>query len=265
MPEVGLKAFLGNTEIFVNNAYLGATQIAINPYNLPGKLVPSDGLVFYVDASVPQSYPGSGTVWKDLSGNDKNFTTYNSSTFPTYSATSSSFVFNGTTNVLSARNTGSLNSITSNTQLAWVKLATLTPTGSSVGEGVVNNGENAQENGFDALEFNEVVASRWSDIRAGGGNFVTASSNETSLDWLLIGVTRTTNSYKLWRNGVEIGSSTAYSPQTYTDGRFAIGNRHSNGAGWISNGYFGGEISMVLMYNRALSAQEIDYIYKLGR
>lgn len=265
MAEVGLKAYIGDKEVFVSNLYLGSGNVVINPYESPGKLIPTDGLVHYVDAAVPASYNGTGTIWRDLSGNAINFTAYNGSVFPTFNSTEKSFQFNGTTNALAARITGSIGTITSNTQLAWVKLATLTPSGTSAGEGIINNGENAQENGFDAFEFNEVKASYWSDIRAGGGNFVTASSAETSLDWVFVGVTRTTNSYKLWRNGVEIGSSTAYSPQTYINGRIALGQRHGSGAGWVANGWLTGSLSMAVTYNRVLSQAEIQQIYNLGR
>ena len=38
-----------------------------------------DGLVLCLDAANPKSYPGSGTTWYDLSGNNRNFTLYNSS------------------------------------------------------------------------------------------------------------------------------------------------------------------------------------------
>ena len=34
----------------------------------------TDGLVLYLDAANPKSYPGSGTTWYDLSGNGNNFT-----------------------------------------------------------------------------------------------------------------------------------------------------------------------------------------------
>jgi hypothetical protein len=33
-----------------------------------------DGLVLYLDAANPKSYPGTGNIWKDLSGNGFNFT-----------------------------------------------------------------------------------------------------------------------------------------------------------------------------------------------
>jgi hypothetical protein len=34
----------------------------------------TDGLVMYVDAANPKSYPGSGTTWYDVSGNGRHFT-----------------------------------------------------------------------------------------------------------------------------------------------------------------------------------------------
>ena len=265
MPEVGLRAFLGNTEIVVNNTFLGDAPVLINGYNTPGKLIPTDGLVMYVDSTISASFTAGSSVWKDLSGNNINFTVFNSSVFPTYNATEQSLQFNGSTNALSARVTGSIATITNNTQLAWVKLATLTPSGTSVGEGIINNGLQPQENGFDAFEFNEIVTSRWSDIRAGGGNFVTASAAETSLDWVFVGVTRGPNEYILYRNGVEIGRQTTYSPQTYNDGRISLGQRHANGAGWVANGWLTGSLSMALTYNRVLTQSEIQNIYNLGR
>ena len=262
----GTLAFLGSTQINATGLFLGQEAVEFNPFTPIGKAIPTNGLVLYVDSTVSASFTSGDSVWKDLSGNNINFTAYNSSTFPTYVPASSSLLFNGSTNVVAARVTGSITTITDNTQLAWVKLSTLTPTGSSVGEGIINNGADDQgAGGFDAFEFNEIVASRWSDIRAGGGNFVTASSAETSLDFVFVGVTRGTNEYILYRNGVEIGRKTTYSPQTFTNGRIAIGNRHSNGAGWVSNGYLNGQVSMAVTYNRVLSQAEIQSIYDLGR
>jgi hypothetical protein len=257
-----MPIFLGNQEIGL--ASLGSLPVVINSYPTTGKLIPTNGLVMYVDSTVAASFTAGSSVWKDLSGNNINFTVFNSSVFPTYNATEQSLQFNGSTNALSARVTGSIATITNNTQLAWVKLATLTPSGTSAGEGIINNGNNAQD-AFDAFEFNEVVTSRWSDIRAGGGNFVTASANETSLDWVFVGVTRGTNEYILYRNGVEIGRRTTYSPQTYNDGRISLGQRHANGAGWIGNGWLTGSLSMALTYNRVLTQSEIQSIYNLGR
>ena len=42
-----------------------------------GPDIVEDGLVLYLDAANPRSYPGSGTVWNDMSGNGNNGTLKN--------------------------------------------------------------------------------------------------------------------------------------------------------------------------------------------
>jgi hypothetical protein len=61
------------------------------PSNFPNIVV--DGLVYYVDAGLTTSYPGSGTSWNDTSGNGSNGTLTNGPTFN--SANSGSIVFDG--------------------------------------------------------------------------------------------------------------------------------------------------------------------------
>ena len=41
----------------------------------------TDGLVLCLDAANPKSYPGTGTTWKDLSGNGNNATLYNGTAY----------------------------------------------------------------------------------------------------------------------------------------------------------------------------------------
>lgn len=45
----------------------------LNPYSLSSLPIPN-GPEFWIDAGIAQSYPGSGTSWYDLSGNNKHFT-----------------------------------------------------------------------------------------------------------------------------------------------------------------------------------------------
>lgn len=61
----------------------------LNPYVLANPVL--DNLVVYLDASRPESYPGSGTTWFDMSGNNNNFQLNNSPTF-----SNGTFTFNGT-------------------------------------------------------------------------------------------------------------------------------------------------------------------------
>lgn len=37
----------------------------------------TDGLIVYLDASKPASYPGTGSTWYDISGNSNNGTLFN--------------------------------------------------------------------------------------------------------------------------------------------------------------------------------------------
>lgn len=63
------------------------------------KRVNTEGLIAYFDAGNLNSYPGSGAVWYDLSGNGNNGTLYNS---PTWNSSEGSFSFNGSTQYMQA-------------------------------------------------------------------------------------------------------------------------------------------------------------------
>jgi len=67
----------------------------------------TSGLVLALDAADRNSYPRTGTTWKDLSGNNYNGTLTNG---PTFSAANlGSIVFNGTTQYVDVANTSALN------------------------------------------------------------------------------------------------------------------------------------------------------------
>jgi hypothetical protein len=61
----------------LNNSNSGKTVLRSGP---PSDVI-TDGLVLSLDAGNPVSYPGTGDVWYDLSGNGRNFTMYNSLTW----------------------------------------------------------------------------------------------------------------------------------------------------------------------------------------
>jgi hypothetical protein len=58
----------------------------------------TDGLVFAVDAANKKSYPGSGTTWKDLSGNGNDGTLINGPTFD--SGNGGSIMFDGANDIV---------------------------------------------------------------------------------------------------------------------------------------------------------------------
>ena len=59
----------------------------------------TSGLILYLDAANPKSYPGTGTYWFDLTGNNNNGTLIGGATFD--SANKGSIVFDGTDDYIS--------------------------------------------------------------------------------------------------------------------------------------------------------------------
>lgn len=59
------------------------------------RLTGATSLIFYVDASNSKSYPGTGSIWTDISGNGNHFTLYNTPTYTTVASTGSYLTFNG--------------------------------------------------------------------------------------------------------------------------------------------------------------------------
>jgi hypothetical protein len=49
--------------------------------NLYGPRIVTDGLVLHLDAANRKSYPGSGSIWYDISGNGRNFNWYSTPSF----------------------------------------------------------------------------------------------------------------------------------------------------------------------------------------
>lgn len=89
-----------------------------------GPKIVTDGLVLYLDAANPKSYPGTGNVWNDLSGNENNSTLVNGVGFD--SDSNGSMVFDGTNDYAYQYNLPSVNlSTESYTIEIWFKLPNL--------------------------------------------------------------------------------------------------------------------------------------------
>ncbi len=68
-----------------------------------GAVVTRNNLLLYLDPFNPKSYPGTGSVWYDLSGKNNNATLYNSPTF-----SSNNFTFNGSNQWAQITNNGTM-------------------------------------------------------------------------------------------------------------------------------------------------------------
>ena len=88
-----------------------------------GPNIVEDGLVLSLDAANTKSYPGSGTVWSDLSGNSNNGTLTNGPTFD--SGNKGSIVFDGIDDSISVGHTALLNPTLNMTISVWVNFQSL--------------------------------------------------------------------------------------------------------------------------------------------
>lgn len=211
--------------------------------NWRGANIVKQGLVLYLDPGSPNSfYNKSGTVIKDISGNNFNGTLTNG---PTYSSTNGgSIVFDGTNHYIITP--GSiLNS--SYTLQSWIYMNGNRFT-------ILNNfsdDANVKSNQFGTDGSRNV----YFQISLNNNTyFYTTSTSTLNVNqWYNVCFTRTGSTAKIYINGVEIlisvAGSSALDLQTYTS-NFAIGvNRSSN--------YTNGSISSLKLYNRALTAAEV--------
>lgn len=84
--------------LYVKNNQISSSDITSN--GIFKSKTNRDGLVFAVDAGDVDSYPGSGTVWYDLSGNGYNGTLYNGVTYS--SADGGCMIFDGVNDYMQA-------------------------------------------------------------------------------------------------------------------------------------------------------------------
>jgi hypothetical protein len=67
MGDIGTKLFLGSTEINGAGLYFSDKLVSVNSFSpAEGPSYVTNGLVLYMDSTVAESYPGSGTSWYNL-------------------------------------------------------------------------------------------------------------------------------------------------------------------------------------------------------
>ncbi len=191
----------------------------------------TDGLVLALDAANPKSYPGSGTTWTDLSGGGNTGTLTNG---PTYSSSNSgSIVFDGGDDYVNC-GTPSIGTgkITVN---AWIKM-----NAGSINQHVVDSAANAWHLAilFDNRPYfwNGSVYHQASPILTVGQWYMLTGIQGTTLDIYINGVL-----------GQSIATNVNVTTNNVNLGRYQSGSRP-----------FNGNISNAQIYNRALSAAEIQ-------
>ena len=211
-----------------------------------GPKIVTNGLVLALDAADKNSYKGSGTIWKDVSGNAYNGTLTNGPTFSTENG--GSIVFDGTNDFVSVASNANILSTTAYTKMAWFYV-----TNFATDNNIISAGSSGQH-AFWLFTSNKLNAGH-------NGNWNTVVSTTTlSLNkWYFGAVTfNTTTGWVLYLNGVQ--EATSVSTTTFTGtGTISIGSYQNLG------NYLTGRVATVGVYNRVLSASEILQNFNANR
>jgi hypothetical protein len=225
----------------------GASTVTVQPDS-----VITTGLQLYYDAGNISSYSGSGTVWNDLSGNLRNGTLNNGVGYS--SANGGSLTFNGTNHSVSTPY--SAGSVTNLTVSVWWRL-------------------NTWQNDGAGIHFSVAPAQLYLGRGTSGGNsidwrfYTGAFLQETEVFYTDTGWNHIVGTYdqdtgqgrmRLYRNGALV-------MQALSNNTTAINvsaNTVSIGGG-AGAGFFDGNISQVLLYNRTLTADEVAQTFSSAR
>jgi hypothetical protein len=201
----------------------------------------SNGLVLCLDAANPSSYPGTGTSWTDLSGNDNNATLVNG---VGYDSINRSLVFDGSNDFISIPSSSSI--------------TTTTPTiivGCTIAGGtVLVKGRYTNYFNYGMLSLSTTgLSARNNNCDTSSGSvfspktgyaIFTARYNGTGIDF--------------YRDAIYGSTITGgcYSPSASNSLFLTIGcTQDSNGNGAE---FYSGSISFIQIYNRSLTVQEIQ-------
>ena len=200
-----------------------------------------NGLVLNLDAGEPSSYPGSGTTWTDLSGNGNNGTLTNG---PTYSSSNGgSIVFDGTNDYAPIGTSGFPFGSSAGTLSALVR----TNTTSSGFRWIISYGNPA------AGQSRFIGINGTTYYFGGYGDDITASGVPLNTWVNMVGVYSGTTA-SMYINGVLVSGPTAKSWNT-------VANNAQIGRQTSPAEYWSGDIAQVSIYNRALTAAEIQQNY----
>lgn len=206
--------------------------------------IPTSGLIACLDAANTKSYPGSGTTWTDLTGNGYDGTLVGSVTHTTDGNTSV-FTLPGTTGNridMSGPNMASSD---------YTVICGTKSTGTQAGR-VISAGANNWLLGHHGDDYDQYYAEGWINSPANNGG--------VAAGWRIYAGTGniTGDLYNLYSNGAAVVTgSTAGSagPNGFSIGRYYSGDTQ----------YTACSVSFLLVYDRVLSATEVEQVYQTYR
>jgi hypothetical protein len=199
----------------------------------------SDGLVLNLDPGNSRSYAGVGNTIYDLSGLGNTGTLTNG---PTFSALNGgNLIFDGSNDFLGAASSSSLDISTNLSAVVWMKLITIDGANHIIFS--KTNSTNPFLSNYEAYLKNDVIY--WWDSPTERNTTVTLSINS----WTQVVFVRSSTSLLIYKNGT-LSNTISVNQVGPIVGDFYIG-KDPNGQ------FLNFNLAQFLLYNRALSAQEI--------
>jgi hypothetical protein len=217
----------------------------------------TDGLVLALDAANAKSYPGSGTVWTDLSGNGNNGTLTNGPTFS--SGNGGSIVFDGTNDYVEC---GALEgSFSSFTVFIWFYPTSVSDYENPIDCNYSFNGTTGNIGPrlemYNSGRLTWAYSDKTNDNDSAYGQDVVVSGLQGNT-WHCAAITYVPNMSNTYYNGLPTGlSRSTFGTPT---GFVGVMNNINIGRGFHLGGaerIFTGRVSNTLIYNRALTAAEV--------
>jgi hypothetical protein len=208
----------------------------------------TDGLVLCLDAADKNSYPGTGTTWSDVSGNDNNGTLTNGPTFN--SENGGSIVFDGSNDYVNGVHNSQLD-ITGNLSVeCWFRVT------ANRSDYVRVFGKGNSTNRTYGLWYLQGSSGQFLYQKINGANTMNVLHSATVAlnTWYHIMGTTNSNLHTLYINSIPVLSTT----QTITGP--SLTDPYTLGYGNVHT-YHIGNISNCRLYNRALTATEIQQNY----
>lgn len=202
-----------------------------------------DGLALYLDAANQKSYPGSGTIWNDLSGNGNNGTLVNGPTFD--SGNNGSIVFDGVNDFVNLNQPAVSFSPNRWTICVWMKPNNkssrfLTPNSVGIDQYLVYNNANQR---VDV----RIASSADTNERTRAGTTNTINIGQ----WSYSCVSIDNLNIKIYANSLLTNEYTETISIANWSGLWRLGQRGNN------TNFYEGLFSNFLVYNRALTPEEI--------
>jgi hypothetical protein len=252
LPETAFNGSISNFLVYDSTA-LSAAQVLQN-YNAQKSRflsIVTDSLIMNLNAGNTSSYPGTGTLWTDLSGQNNNATLVNG---PTFSSSNGGVIsFDGTNDsgqwASGGAITANLNTWyndTTRTLQMWINFSNLN---SGQLQSITSLGDDEVQYGF------AISNSRWAMFA--NSSFSTIGNALSTNTWYFVTLLRTgADSWTIYQGTTNLGNVTQFAGISSFGGDYQFQ--------LMCNGYGNhkqGTVGQVLFYSKVLSASEIANNY----